>query len=303
MYCNKISAASLEKHDFKANEKDPFFHECTKCNAQHDLKSNHYYEEQEPKPANCTHGNITYKKCNVCGIEFDEKEYGEKDSNKHIIDIIVERKRDSDEGDFAPEVINKVVTFKHRAYGNCKVCGEYTYVMEFCTATENKVNNPNKNEKAKDDYLFILNGDMHCYYNCCQFCGRKGTRHDEEHGLPTDDSQYTKSTTQEFSFVDSSHHNAFCICGQPKLLTHDLGRDIAVITYNANARYFRGFTFDGNKEITQVELNKHKPEYKGAKHSTYNYCILCKSGFFDDNVDHSISDVSIYSHNERRRKY
>ncbi len=298
IYCNRISAASLEKHDFKANEKDPFFHECTKCNAQHDLKLNHYYEEQEPKPANCTHGNITYKKCNVCGIEFDEKDDGEVDLNKH--EIINIKGYEYVPGDqLKPEIDDEGhPVFHHKVIGDCSICSEKdVFIIDKCHVKKEIKYLKNLSEPASDPKNYLFYDDEsdpmhHWYYYACYQCTGKAKRISQPHIDVTDESGFSGTTAVEYKYVDETYHNALCICGRPTQFEHP-SKSIIVISPNVKEKSFLGLEDANGNKITLHTIIEYLPKPREWKfsghdieitepgyHYVFSYCSLCKAGVF-----------------------
>ncbi len=297
IYCKNISAASLEKHDFKANEKDSYLHKCTKCNASHNVKNSINYEEpEEPKPANCVHGNITYKKCNVCGIDFDEKDDGKIDLTKHVIQDKDIKKKEHSGSEVGESDGNTFRFGKHKITGKCSVCStKNVTIEESCKDFISADSYYNDNDLSKYGYRAVKGEENYYYYSTndlksdnfghftvlkCSRCfgpGRinKPVRHD------SDKNKNETFLSGSYKYVDDDWHSAKCsACGWSGYLHHDENsRKQAVIKLNSKALNMNA------PEKYNDDIIKHRPNITDpifrTDHYTFAYCAQCDHEFFD----------------------
>ncbi len=317
---------TIEKHSFIPNEKEQLIHTCAYCPASHDLRESKMFSEPtEPKPANCMHGAITYKICNVCGIDFDEKDDGKVDKNKHVI-LEEDIKEKVPSGFMLGESAGNTFIFgKHRITGNCSVCPEKNVTIEeSCEdyiVAEKYYNGDYASDEIKKGsggfYYYTTNDEKspkfgHFTILMCSKCSGPGRRnkvvnHNSEKVAGTNITflNYSRLTTDEAK----SKHKATCsACSWSGNLDHPTETaGISTIKMDSTLTNLRldGEYYYLDHIVNQTDINEHKPsKVKIGYHSRPSICRQCSSFFFDDSgkCSDSFGDGFIYKYQEIKVK-
>ncbi len=301
--------ARLEPHEYHATGENEEIHECSKCPASHKVDGK--FSGPYTEPANCQHGERTYKICNVCGIEFDEHISGGADSTKHVITGSGYTSSPSGfEGEARYSEIygNNFVFGHHTITGTCSVCGVNNVTVDESCERYLSDGNYYTGElrgyaKGSNNFYYLNNPDIkapnsgHFRVLRCNKCGGPGRKeHTDNHDDTSRGESFLNGNYAMLPLTDTERdvkHQATCsACGWVGKTNH-VFKSLGEINKTSNATNMNA-PQEYNDRIIEHRPNKNNNFFKN-KHYSFSYCTQCGQDVYGEN-DHVYSEVPAAVH-------